>query len=69
MKIQNKIFVSLSILNKSGGNIIKEFDFDFTAIGTFENGFIWIETKEETVWSLYRYYDYHDILGRKLERK
>lgn len=25
--------------------------------------------KEDSVWSLYRYYDYHDILGRKLEGK
>ena len=25
--------------------------------------------KEKNVWSLYRYYDYHDILGRKLEGK
>ena len=25
--------------------------------------------REEAVWSLYRYYDYHDILGRKLERE
>ena len=23
--------------------------------------------KEENVWSLYRYYDYHDILGRKIK--
>ena len=27
------------------------------------------KVKEENVWSLYRYYDYHDILGRKLEGK
>ena len=25
------------------------------------------KTKEENVWSLYRYYDYHDILGRKIK--
>lgn len=25
------------------------------------------KVKEKDVWSLYRYYDYHDILGRKLE--
>ena len=24
------------------------------------------KVKEDNVWSLYRYYDYHDILGRKL---
>ena len=24
------------------------------------------KTKEDNVWSLYRYYDYHDILGRKI---
>ena len=27
------------------------------------------KVKENNVWSLYRYYDYHDILGRKLEGK
>ena len=27
------------------------------------------KAKDENVWSLYRYYDYHDILGRKLEGK
>ena len=27
------------------------------------------KVKEENVWSLYRYYDHHDILGRKLEGK
>lgn len=27
------------------------------------------KVKEENVWSLYRYYDHHDILGRKLEDK
>ena len=26
------------------------------------------KVKEENVWSLYRYYDYHDILGRKIEK-
>jgi hypothetical protein len=25
-------------------------------------------TKEEAVYAVYRYYDYHDILGRKLEK-
>lgn len=25
------------------------------------------KAKEENVWSLYRYYDYHDILGRKIK--
>lgn len=27
------------------------------------------KVRDENVWSLYRYYDYHDILGRKLEGK
>ena len=26
------------------------------------------KVKEENVWSLYRYYDYHDILGRKIKK-
>lgn len=25
------------------------------------------KAKEENVWSLYRYYDYHDVLGRKIK--
>lgn len=27
------------------------------------------KVEEKNVWSLYRYYDYHDILGRKLQDK
>lgn len=27
------------------------------------------KARDENVWSLYRYYDYHDILGRKLKGK
>lgn len=26
------------------------------------------KSKDENVWSLYRYYDYHDILGRKISK-
>lgn len=47
------------------GNVIKEFDFDFTAIGTFENGFIWIETKEETISKNIPVMNYYNEKGEK----
>ncbi len=47
------------------GNVLTKFDFDFDAIGTFENGFIWIQTKEETISKNVPVMNYYNEKGQK----
>lgn len=47
------------------GNVITQFNFDFDAIGTFENGFIWVQTKEETISRNIPVMTYYNEKGQK----
>ena len=48
------------------GNILTQFNFDFDAIGTFENGFIWVQTEEETISKNVPVMTYYNEKGQKV---
>lgn len=48
------------------GNVLVKFDFEFEAIGDFENGFIWVETTEETISKNVSVMNYYNERGKKV---
>lgn len=69
-KIEGKRFIFIDDSYFSGKTVavVKE---EIERLGGFFTGTLVAydgsKVKEKNVWSLYRYYDYHDILGRKLQ--
>ena len=62
------IFIDDSYFSGKTAMVIKE---EIERLGgTFVGTYVVYDgskSKDENVWSLYRYYDYHDILGRKIK--
>ena len=69
IKGQQFIFVDDSYFSGKTATVVKE---EIERLGgTWLGSFVAYDgskSKDENVYSLYRYYDYHDILGRKLEK-